>query len=431
MSKTVLEMKQVSKTFEKPSGETLPVISKIDLSLKEGEILGLLGRSGAGKSTLLRMGAGLIQPSIGEVLYQEIPLEGPKEGIAMVFQNFALYPWLTVIENVELGLDALQLPKEEIRARALSAIDRIGLDGFQSAYPRELSGGMRQRVGFARAIVVNPTLLLMDEPFSALDVLTAETLRCDFLDLWAANELSIKSVLMVTHNIEEAVLMCHRVVILASNPGRIAAEVPVSLPFPRNRLDDSFRAIVEEIYTILTSRTMESIDAQTKLYGGLAQLLPFASINSLTGLLEIVVTPAYNGKALLADIAKQLSMTLDDFFPASEALHILGFAELKGGALKLTTAGKLYIESEIDERKQLFKEHLLHFVPLAAHIRQVLDEREDHTAPRSRFMSELEDHLNRHDAENTLRTVIAWGRYAELFSYDEKTRTFRGDPTLG
>lgn len=428
--KSVLEMKSVSKVFEKPSGDTLPVLSNISFALKEGEILGLLGRSGAGKSTLLRMGAGLIEPSYGSIQYLGANLDGPEEGIAMVFQNFALYPWLNVMENVELGLDALNLAEVEVERRALAAIDRIGLDGFQSAYPRELSGGMRQRVGFARAMVVNPTLLLMDEPFSSLDVLTAETLRCDFLDLWTAGELSIKSVLMVTHNIEEAVLMCHRIVILASNPGRIAAEVPVSLPFPRNRLDSSFRAVVDEIYAILTSRTMESLAVQAKLYGGLAQLLPYASTNGLMGLLEIVTTPPSEGEAQLGEIAARLSVTMDDLFPAAEALHILQFAELRDGAIALTPAGRVFIDSEIDERKLLFKEHLLHFVPLAAHIRQVLDDRPDHKAPLSRFLEELEDHLNYNDATNTLRTVIAWGRYAELFSYDEAAKMFRGNPTM-
>jgi NitT/TauT family transport system ATP-binding protein len=187
MNPLVIDVRQICKAFAKPTGEPLAVLLNIDMSITEGEILGLLGRSGSGKSTLLRIAGGLIEPTSGQVLYRGVPLHGPAEGIAIVFQTFALYPWLTVLGNVVLGLDALKLPLEEARRRAMSAIDLIGLDGFQSAYPRELSGGMRQRVGFARAIVSDPTLLLMDEPFSALDVLTAETLRTDFLDLWMAH----------------------------------------------------------------------------------------------------------------------------------------------------------------------------------------------------------------------------------------------------
>ena len=223
-SGAIIDLRKVCMAFATRSGEPLTVLNDIDISLRDGEILGLLGRSGSGKSTLLRIAGGLIRPTSGAVLYKGAPLTGPAEGIAVVFQTFALFPWLTVLENVELGLDALDLRRAQSRQRAQEAIDLIGLDGFQSAYPRELSGGMRQRVGFARAIAVRPGVLLMDEPFSALDVLTAETLRTDFLDLWAERQLPTKSILMVTHNIEEAVLMCDRLVILATNPGRIAAE---------------------------------------------------------------------------------------------------------------------------------------------------------------------------------------------------------------
>ena len=244
----ILDLRKVCMVFKRPSGEPLPVLENIDMSMREAEIVGLLGRSGSGKSTLLRIAGGLIKPTSGTVSYGGKPLIGPAEGIAVVFQTFALLPWLTVLENVEAGLYALGLPRAESRRRAESAIDLIGLDGFQSAYPRELSGGMRQRVGFARAIVTRPQVLLMDEPFSALDVLTAETLRTDFLDLWIEHQLPTKSVLLVTHNVEEAVLMCDRVLLLSSNPGRIGAEIPIPLQHPRNRLEDEFRSIVEEIY---------------------------------------------------------------------------------------------------------------------------------------------------------------------------------------
>ncbi len=365
------------------------------------------------------------------MLYRGAPLDGPAEGIAVVFQSFALYPWLSVLDNVELGLDALGLSRDETRRRAMAAIDLIGLDGFQSAYPRELSGGMRQRVGFARATVSDPILLLMDEPFSSLDVLTAETLRTDFLDLWIEHKLPTKAVLMVTHNIEEAVLMCDRILVLAPNPGHIAAEVPVSLPQPRNRHDAAFLAIVDEIYEILTSRMTEAIGAQSQIHGGMAQLLLPVSVNRIGGFVETLAAPLYGGSVELAKIGGQLSLEINDLFPIAAALHILEFAEIKDGTIKLTAAGRVFAQSDTEERKRLFREHLIRFVPLAAHIRQVLDERKGHEAPRERFEFELQDHLNPGDAESTLRAVIGWGRYAELFTYDDDTRTFGLDHSQG
>ena len=420
----VLEMRNICKAYAKPSGELLSVLADINITIRESEIVGLLGRSGSGKSTLLRIAGGLVKPSSGEARYLGTPITGPAEGIAVVFQTFALFPWLTVLENVEAGLDALGLSRDEGRRRALSAIDLIGLDGFQSAYPRELSGGMRQRVGFARAIVVDPTLLLMDEPFSALDVLTAETLRTDFLDLWIEHQLPVKAMLLVTHNIEEAVLMSDRILVLASQPGRIAEGIPVRLPYPRNRLDPEFHRIVDEVYSVLTSRTTASIGAQSKIHGGLVQPLAPVSIGLIEGLIEALASPEYGGYAELAKIARRHILEVDDLFPIAEALHILEFAELRNGAIKLTAAGRVFAGSGTEERKRLFREHLLRFVPLVAHIRQILDERAGHRAPRVRFESELEDHLHRREAERTVRAVIGWGRYAELFVYDDKARAF-------
>ena len=410
--------------FAKRGGALLTVLDGIDMSIRAGEILGLLGRSGSGKSTLLRIAAGLIRPTSGEVVYRGEPLTEPAEGISVVFQSFALFPWLTVLQNVEVGLDALGLPRDTARRRAQDAIDLIGLDGFQSAYPRELSGGMRQRVGFARAIAVRPDLLLMDEPFSALDVLTAETLRADFIDLWVENQLPTKAALMVTHNIEEAVLMCDRLVVISSNPARIAAEIPVTLPRPRDKLNDEFGNIVDEVYAVLTARTIASLGALKQAHEGLAQPLPAASVNRMSGLIEILAAPPHNGRSELDTLASSLALEVDNLFPIAEGLHILEFAELKDGALSLTTAGLVFARAGTDERKRLFHEHLLRFVPLSAHICRVLRERQGRRAPRLRFEVELEDHLMRHDAEQTLRAVTAWGRYAELFAYDDKTKTY-------
>jgi NitT/TauT family transport system ATP-binding protein len=423
-NEAIVDLRNVSMAFAKRSGEPLRVLDDTNLSLRSGEILGLLGRSGSGKSTLLRIAAGLIRPTSGEAIYRGAPLAGPAEGIAVVFQTFALFPWLTVLENVEAGLDALGLKRDEARRRAEQAIDLIGLDGFQSAYPRELSGGMRQRVGFARAIAVEPIVLLMDEPFSALDVLTAETLRTDFLDLWTEHQLPTKAVLMVTHNIEEAVLMCDRLIVLSSNPGRITAEIPVPLPRPRNRLDKEFGEIVDGVYAVLTARAAASLGAMKQPLGGLTQPLPHASVSRMAGLVSILAAPPYNGRAELDTLASTLDLKINDLFPIAEGLHILEFAELSDGALKLTTAGQVFARSGAEQRKQLFKEHLLRFVPFATHICRILHERAGGRAPRMRFETELEDHLNRHDAERTLRAVTAWGRFAELFAYDDKSRAF-------
>jgi NitT/TauT family transport system ATP-binding protein len=414
--------------YARPSGEPLPVLSGVDICLADGEILGLLGRSGSGKSTLLRIAAGLIRPTRGEVRYRGEPLAGPSAGIAVVFQTFALYPWLTVQRNVELGLDALDLPAAEARRRALAAIDLIGLDGFQSAYPRELSGGMRQRVGFARAIVSDPLLLLMDEPFSALDVLTAETLRTDFVDLWIEHRLPTRAVLLVTHNIEEAVLMCDRVLVLGSHPGQIIAQIRVPLAHPRDRLAAAFRTAVGEIYSSVTSRIAEPFGAGGPAQEEAAYSLPAVSINRLHGFIETLASRAYQGHCELAEIGRTLALAVDELLPIAAALHILEFAELKDAAIRLTAAGRVFAGAGTEERKQLFREHLLRFVPLAAHVRQVLAERPDHRAPRQRFELELQDHLHRDDAQKTLRTLIGWGRYAEIFAYDDRTRTFSATP---
>jgi NitT/TauT family transport system ATP-binding protein len=410
------------------SGDTdLVVLDDVSLTIKEDEMVALLGRSGSGKSTLLRIAAGLLSPTGGTVRWGGKPVVGPCEGVAMVFQSFALFPWLTVLENVEIGLDALGVPSAEGRRRALEAIDLIGLDGFESAYPKEISGGMRQRVGFARALVVHPKLLLMDEPFSALDVLTAETLRTDIIDLWIEGRLPIHSILMVTHNIEEAVLMCDRILIFSSNPGRVVQEIRVDLPHPRNRLDTEFRKLVDQIYVLMTTRTSAERDkkASEGFHGtGIGMALRRVSTNRLAGLLETLAGPPYSGKADLPDIAATLQMEIDDLFPVVEALQLLRFADTADGDIKLTEKGRKFVDADVDTRKRMFGDHLLAYVPIAALVRRVLDERPSHTAPYSRFSTQLEDFMSEEDAETTLRTVVNWGRYAEKFAYDEERSLF-------
>jgi NitT/TauT family transport system ATP-binding protein len=422
---TLLEVKSVSQRYTKGSGELgPPVLDNVSLVLKEGEIVGLLGRSGCGKSSLLRIVAGLTQASGGSVDYNGSTVAGPAPGIAMVFQSFALFPWLSVLDNVQLGLKALNVPKDEARRRALKAIDLIGLDGFESAYPKELSGGMRQRVGFARALVVHPNILLMDEPFSALDVLTAETLRTDLLDLWTEGRMPIKAILMVTHNIEEAVLMCDRILVLSSNPGRIAAEIKVDLDHPRNRLDPEFRQLVDTIYARMTQRQISKQKDSAFPGTGIGMALPRVSTNTMAGLMEALNGPPYNGRADLSHLANELTMEIDELFPATETLQLLRFVEVAEGDIKLTPAGKRFAEADVDVRKRLFGDHLLAYVPLAARIRRVLDERPSHYAPASRFRGELEDYMSEDYAERTLRSVTNWGRYGELFAYDETSQVF-------
>ncbi len=426
-SSPLLQCTNVRKAFPKPDGGELLVLEGMNLELNEGQIVGLLGRSGSGKSTLLRLIAGLSEPSDGSLSYLGRPIVGPAPGIAMVFQSFALYPWLTVFENVALGLEAQRMPRADIRARSLAAIDLIGLDGFESAFPRELSGGMRQRVGFARALVVHPNILLMDEPFSALDVLTAETLRTDFLDLWSEGRMPIKGVILVTHNIEEAILMCDRVLVFGSNPGRILSELKVTLPQPRNRLDPSFRELVEKIYVEMTARPAGATAGgrQERFPGlGIGSVLPNVSSNTLAGLMEAVAAAPFNGTADLPKIATDLQMEIDELFPMAETLQMLRFAELEGGDLKLTADGMAFAQSELDERKRIFLRHLLNYVPLAAHIRRVLDERASHKARRSRFIDELEDFMSEEAAEQTLRAAVRWGRYAEAYAYDDDNAMF-------
>ena len=420
----LLNVQACRQAYHKDGGNDLLVLEDVNLQLQSGEIVGLLGRSGSGKSTLLRIVAGLLRPSSGDVTWQGQPVTGPVDGVAMVFQSFALFPWLTVQENVEIGLEARGVARAERSDRAEQAIDLIGLGGFENAYPKELSGGMRQRVGLARALVVHPDLLLMDEPFSALDVLTAENLRTDLIDLWSEGKLPVKSVLMVTHNLEEAVLMCDRILVFSSNPGRVASELRVPFPHPRDRHDPAFRQMVDDIYALMTRRPVPEPRAAAAAPAPQATALPRVGTNLMAGLMETVAAAPYNGRADLPALAGTLQLELDDLFPLGEALQLLHFAELAEGDIVLTDSGKRFAAADPDDRKLQFAEALRQHVKLAAMIRQVLDERWNHRASAVRFRDELEDHMSADYAEDTLRAVIGWGRYAELFSYDEEAEQF-------
>jgi len=419
----LISVRNCRQAYHKDASTDLIVLEDVNLTLQSGEIVGLLGRSGSGKSTLLRIVSGLLKPTSGEVKWRGVPLTGPAAGVAMVFQSFALFPWLTVQENVEIGLEAQGVKKAEREERTESAIDLIGLGGYDTAYPKELSGGMRQRVGLARALVVHPDLLLMDEPFSALDVLTAETLRTDLIDLWTDKKLPVKSIMMVTHNIEEAVLMCDRILVFSSNPGRVAQELKVPFAHPRNRFDPAFRQMVDDIYGIMTRRKAPTAQPVTPATGFATKLHPI-STNIMAGLLETLEGPPYDGHADLPALAAALQYEADELLPLGEALSMLGFALLEEGDLHITDSGRKFVNAETEERKEIFAKILLAHVPLAAEIRKVLDERWNHRASAVRFRDELEDHMSPEYAEETLRTVISWGRYAELYEYDEEAQQF-------
>src|ERR1700731_3698633 len=376
MNTALLDIHGLCHSFPKADGGELVVLDGIELQVAQGQIVGLLGRTGSGKSTLLRLIAGLAQPSGGSVTYLGRPVLGPAAGIAMVFQGFALFPWLTVLENVQLGLEALGLPEPEIRKRALAAIDLIGLDGYESAYP---------------------------------------------LELWGDGKLPIKGVILVTHNIEEAVLMCDRILLFSNNPGRIIREIGVDLRQPRNRLDPQFRELVEKIYVAMTARPP---NAPTGRQITINTVLPRVSANLFSGLIETLAAEPYRGKADLPVLADELHLEADELFPVAEAMQMFHFAEVEGGDIKLTDIGKQFAELGTDDRKKLFQKQLLAFIPLATHIRRVLQERANHVAPKSRFLDELEDHMSTEDAEHTLRAVTAWGRYAEAFAYDDDTGMF-------
>src|SRR5438105_7844535 len=413
----------VSKTYRTPDHIGRLVLDSVDFTLRVGEIVAILGKSGAGKSTFMRILAGLLPPSAGRVEYRGQPVTGPVKGVAMVFQSSALFPVLSVLGNVELGLEAQGVSAAERRRRAVDAIDVIGLDGFESAYPKELSGGMRQRVGFARALVVNPDILLLDEPFSQLDVLTAETLRNDLLDLWMERRIPTKGILMVSHNIEEAVDMADRILIFSSDPGRISAEVPIHLPHPRSPEDPVFRQIVDQVYTLLT--TVPGRDGRRGVKPepiGLGYRLPEAAVQQLSALIEKLSEEPYNGRADLPHLADEENLAMDELLPLIELLQLLGLANVSGGDIALTAAGRVYAEADMLTRKQIFADAVLKHVPLAAHIRRVLDERPGHRAPAARFLRELEDHLSEEEAERVLDTVINWGRHAEIFAYDDDDR---------
>ena len=422
MASTIIDLKSVGKTFKSADGSARAVLEAVDFRLAEGEIVSLLGQSGSGKSTLLRIMAGLIPADAGEVRYREQPLYGPARGIAMVFQSFALFPWLTVQQNVELGLEARGVAPAERSRRADAAIRLIGLAGFEGALPRELSGGMRQRVGIARALVTGPDVLLMDEAFSALDVLTGERLRDDILELWQGGTMPTRAMLVVSHNIEEAVVMADRVLVFAADPGRVRCQLAVQLPRPRNPDSAEVRQLVDEVYALMTAgRGGKGRAAEEPAALQLAARLPEADVARMEGLLELLAGDAFAGRADLPRLAEETELTDDELLPLAQAVSLLGLARLAEGDLHLTSLGRSYVDGAHTLRQELFGQQLLAHVPLAAHIRHSLEQEDSGELPEEPFLRLLSESLDAAEAERVLRTAIEWGRHGEVFEYNYTT----------
>ncbi|MEI6030525.1 MAG: nitrate/sulfonate/bicarbonate ABC transporter ATP-binding protein [Synechococcaceae cyanobacterium ELA739] len=430
----LITVENVSKRFPLPDGKgEFTVLGDVSLAVNAGEVVALLGRSGSGKSTLLRIMSGLIRPSQGLVCSNGKPLLGANPNLAMVFQSFALLPWLTVQDNVELGLAARHVPRQQRRERALKAIDIVGLDGFENAYPKELSGGMKQRVGFARAFVLEPEVLFMDEPFSALDVLTAENLRGEIDDLWNAGTFPSKSILIVTHNIEEAVYLADRVVILGSKPGRIRGEVAVNLPRPHDRSHPRFKALVDYIYSAMTNPDIEvsgevaghgtPVQAQRQAISPFAKALPHVRVGGISGLLELIVEKG-EGLDDIPLLAQRLQLEVDDLLPLLDAAVLLGFAEVTDGDVRLTPIGSDFATTTIQRSKDLFRQQALGRIPVLSSIVHTLQEKENRAMRADFFLGIWDDYFPREEAERQLATAVDWGRYGELFEYDASEGRF-------
>ncbi len=429
MQEAIIEAKKVEKVYGKPGESRIQVIAPTDLAVYPGEILALLGPSGSGKSTLLRILTGLSKPSAGEVLWHGKPLDGPCPNVSIVFQSFALFPWLTVLDNVQAPLKARGASPHERMKRSLRTLDSVGLDGFETAFPKELSGGMKQRVGFARALVVEPEVLFMDEPFSALDVLTAENLRSELLELWEGKKMPTRAVFIVTHNIEEAVSLADRVIVLGKNPGRIRTDFRVPIPRPRDRKDPRFLQIVDYIYRVLTQpdANPEFQPAQTAAAAGGEEkpqtysMLPHARSGGMAGLLELLLDRG--GRDDIYRLADELAFEIDDLLPIVEASNMVGFITVKEGDVEVTEDGRRFAEADILGRKEIFRTAAMR-VPLIRQIVRGLERKSDHSLPEEFFRDMLEEHFSEQETDRQLETAVNWGRYAELFDRDAATGRF-------
>ncbi len=435
MPQTIIRAEHVEKYYAQPSENRIQVIAPTDLAVCSGEILALLGPSGSGKSTLLRMLTGLSAPSAGQVYWHDKPIATTEPNVSIVFQSFALFPWLTVLENVEAPLKARGMGADEQRVRGLKILDTVGLDGFQTAYPKELSGGMRQRVGFARALVVEPEVLFMDEPFSALDVLTAENLRSELLELWQKKTIPTKAIFLVTHNIEEAVLLADRIIVLGRNPGVVRTDFKVTLAHPRDRKSEAFTQLVDYIYKVLTQPgaqppALPSAPAGQPGAGRTAhyQELPHARPGGIAGLLELLLD--HNGKDDIYRLADDLAFEIDDLLPIVDAAQLLGFVTVTEGDAEITPAGAEWANSEILRQKELFRKAAVDNVLIIRQIVRAIEAKSDGSVPEEFFHDLLDEQFTEEVTERQLETAINWGRYAELFDFDAARRRFIRPETL-
>jgi NitT/TauT family transport system ATP-binding protein len=426
----IIRAEQIEKYYAQPSANRIQVISATDLEIVPGEIVALLGPSGSGKSTMLRMLTGLSTPSAGKVYWHNKPVAETEINVSIVFQSFALFPWLTVLENVEAPLQARGVSPAERRERSMKMLDTVGLDGFEGAYPKELSGGMKQRVGFARALVVEPEVLFMDEPFSALDVLTAENLRSELLELWANKTMPTKSVFIVTHNIEEAVLLADRIIVLGRNPGHIRTDFRVQIAQPRDRKSEPFTQLVDYIYKVLTRPEVVPTAAPDQHTGPKVrdqrqmhyQMLPHARPGGVAGLLELLLDKG--GKDDVYRMADDLAFEIDDLLPIVDAAQLLGFLKVEEGDAAITESGTEFANSEILRQKELFRNAAEANVLLLRQIRRALKSKSDHTVPEDFFLDMLDEQFSEDECLRQMETAVAWGRYAELFEFDAGRRRF-------
>jgi NitT/TauT family transport system ATP-binding protein len=424
LSEAIIEARAVEKFYPQPDGKRIQVVSPVDLSIEAGRIIALLGPSGCGKSTLLRILSGLSKPSSGELFWHGKPLNTQSPNVAIVFQSFALFPWLTVLENVEAPLEARGVGAVERRKRALKTLDVVGLDGFETAYPKELSGGMKQRVGFARALVVEPEVLFMDEPFSALDVLTAENLRNELLELWINKKMPTSAIFIVTHNIEEAVLLADRIIVLGKNPAKIRSDFEVGLAQWRDRKDDRFVELVDHIYKVMTQPEVEHVlraaaPAPTARVRQKYQMLPHARVGGVAGLIELLHDRG--GIEDLYKLSEELVMDVEDLLPIVEASALLGFVTLREGEVAITPLGVRFADADIQARKVIFREAVIKNVMVLQQIENVLKAKADHSIPAEFFHDILDEHFSQDEVERQFDTAMNWGRYAEIFDYDSET----------